>query len=118
MRWNTYSDYLREKYGMSVFRIGVDALFSCPNRTKERKGGCAFCDGTGAVSVYQRTGEGGFRHDSEYNGIVAEGNTAYKGGMKEPPERVVGRISQMTRGQLLLAIRNMAERPVPSNEPE
>ena len=87
MRWNTYSDYLRGKYGMSVFRIGVDALFSCPNRTKERKGGCAFCDGTGAVSVYQRTGEGGFRHDSEYNGIVAEGNTAYKGGMKEQIEK-------------------------------
>ena len=28
--------------------------------------------------------------------------------MKESPEEVVGRVSRMTRGQLLAAIRNMA----------
>ena len=38
MRWNTYSDYLRKKYGQNVFRIGVDAGFSCPNRRKDRMG--------------------------------------------------------------------------------
>ena len=31
-----------------------------------------------------------------------------KGGMKEPPEEVVGRVSRMSHGQLLGAIRNMA----------
>ena len=34
-----------------------------------------------------------------------------KGGMGEPPEQVVGRVSRMTRGQLLAAIRNLAEEP-------
>ena len=87
MRWNTYSEYLKRKYGISVFRIGVDASFSCPNRTKDRRGGCAFCDGTGAISVYQRTGEGMFRHDSEYNKLVAEGDTDYKKSIKEQIEK-------------------------------
>ncbi len=77
MRWNTYSDYLNRKYGKKVFRIGLDAAFSCPNRTKDRKGGCAFCDGTGSVAVYQRKGEGSFRHDSEYEKSVAEGDISY-----------------------------------------
>ena len=86
-RWTNYSEYLKRRHGHSVYRIGVDGGFSCPNRRSDKTGGCAFCDGTGAVSVYQRTGEGGFRHDSEYNGIVAEGNTAYKGGMKEQIEK-------------------------------
>lgn len=36
-----------------------------------------------------------------------------KGGMKEPPEEVVGRISRMIHGQLLSAIQNMAA-PSPS----
>ena len=36
-------------------------------------------------------------------------------GMKEPPEEVVGRVSRMTRGQLLLAIQNMEAGSGPSN---
>ena len=40
-----------------------------------------------------------------------------KNGMKEPPEQVVGRVSQMARGQLLAAIRNMAAGPVLSKTP-
>lgn len=71
MRWTTYSSYLKKRFGMNVFRIGVDAGFSCPNRDKERRGGCTFCDGTGSVAVYQRKGEGVFRHDSPYEEDVA-----------------------------------------------
>ncbi len=77
MRWNTYSDYLRKKYGQNVFRIGVDAGFSCPNRRKDRMGGCAFCDGTGAVAVYQRSGESAFHHDSSYDSSVANSAPHY-----------------------------------------
>lgn len=87
MRWNTYSEYLRRKYGMRVFRIGVDASFSCPNRTKERKGGCAFCDGTGSVAVYQRSGEGGFHHDSAYDRAVAESTISYDVDLKTQIEK-------------------------------
>ena len=34
-------------------------------------------------------------------------------GMQAPPEEVVGRVSLMTRGQLLLAIQNLAAHPLP-----
>ena len=40
-----------------------------------------------------------------------------KNGMKEPPEELVGRISRMLRGQLLSAIQNMADGPLPSDAP-
>ena len=41
-----------------------------------------------------------------------------KGGMRESPEQVVGRVSQMVRGQLSAAIRNMAAGPLPSKASE
>ncbi len=71
MRWRTYSEYLKSRYGASVFRIGVDAGFSCPNRDATRHGGCAFCDGTGSVAVYQRRSESGFTHSSAFDADVA-----------------------------------------------
>ena len=40
-----------------------------------------------------------------------------KSGMREPPEQVVGRISQMTHGQLLAAIQNMEASSGPSGGP-
>lgn len=56
-RWNTYSGYLHACYGQKVYRVGVDAHLSCPNRDGLGRGGCSFCDGTGAVAVHLRTGE-------------------------------------------------------------
>lgn len=52
--WNDLSSALKRQYGYSVYRIGIDAAFSCPNRGRDRSGGCIFCDGTGAAAVYQR----------------------------------------------------------------
>ena len=40
-----YSDYLKEKYGCKVYKIGLDAGFSCPAR-------CAYCNGNGSRSPY------------------------------------------------------------------
>ena len=71
-RWNNYREYLLNKYGTSLYRVGVDGGFSCPNRTKERQGGCTFCDGTGRIAVYQRTSESAFRHDSSFDEGVSE----------------------------------------------
>lgn len=71
-RWNNYREYLLNKYGSSLYRVGVDGGFSCPNRTKERQGGCTFCDGTGSIAVYQRTSESAFRHDSSFDEGVSE----------------------------------------------
>ena len=71
-RWNNYREYLLKKYGTYLYRVGVDGGFSCPNRTKERQGGCTFCDGTGSIAVYQRTSESAFRHDSSFDEGVSE----------------------------------------------
>ncbi len=41
-----YSDYLKEKYGVKVYKLPVNLPVSCPNRT-EGKRGCTFCAGCG-----------------------------------------------------------------------
>ena len=70
-RWRSYRSYLEERFHAPVYRIGIDGGFSCPNREKSGHGGCAFCDGTGAVAVYHRKAESGFHHDSLYDVRVA-----------------------------------------------
>lgn len=98
-RWRTYSSYLRERYGRNVYRIGVDGGFSCPNRRPDRSGGCAFCDGTGSVAVYQRSSESGYSRNSGYDGSTAE--------------RILPRLlsirEQIERGRAFLARRYGAE---------
>ena len=70
-RWNTYTSFLKARYGSSVYRIGVDGGFSCPNRMKDRSGGCAFCDGTGAIAAYQRSLESSFTRSSLFDSSVS-----------------------------------------------
>lgn len=50
-RYNAFSDYLRQKFGAKVYKITIDAGFSCPNRdgTLSDKG-CLFCDESGSFS--------------------------------------------------------------------
>lgn len=48
-----YSRYLKEKYGESVYRIAVDAGFTCPHRRPDGSGGCTFCDELGSRAAYQ-----------------------------------------------------------------
>lgn len=50
VRWNKYSTYLRAKYSKPVWRVGVDAGFSCP-------GNCIYCDEMHASAAYQRPQE-------------------------------------------------------------
>jgi len=53
-RYRSYSSYLREKYGQTVYRVAVDAGFSCPNRKPDRSApGCLYCDEHGARAPYQ-----------------------------------------------------------------
>jgi len=48
-----YSDYLRAKYGCKVYRIAVDAGFTCPNRDGTKgKGGCLYCNENGSRAAY------------------------------------------------------------------
>ena len=53
MVFRNYSDYLKSKYGGTVYRIGVDGGFSCPNRGKKRTNpGCSYCDVYGVRAAY------------------------------------------------------------------
>ena len=43
-RYYSYSDYLKELFGQRVYRVTVDAGFTCPNRDGTKgKGGCIYC---------------------------------------------------------------------------
>jgi uncharacterized protein len=60
-RYNTYSDYLRRTHGDKVYRVAVDAGFSCPHRGPDRAlGGCTFCCEDGARAPYLGAPPAGF----------------------------------------------------------
>ena len=48
-RYNQFSQFLKNKFGAKVYKITLDAGFSCPNRdgTISNKG-CIFCDDGGS----------------------------------------------------------------------
>ena len=49
MTYRTYSDHCRERFGCKVYKLSIDAGFSCPNRDgKIGTGGCIFCSGRGS----------------------------------------------------------------------
>lgn len=51
--YNDYNSYLKKKYGVKVYRIGLDAGFTCPNRDGARgTGGCLYCNESGSRSPY------------------------------------------------------------------
>ncbi|MFL0248644.1 TIGR01212 family radical SAM protein [Candidatus Clostridium stratigraminis] len=48
-RYNSLNYFLREKFGGKVFKISLDAGFSCPNRDGTiSRGGCIFCSERGS----------------------------------------------------------------------
>ncbi len=50
-RYNQYSAFLKNKFGAKVYKITLDAGFSCPNRDGTiSTGGCIFCDDGGSFS--------------------------------------------------------------------
>ena len=56
----SYSRYLKQKYGQAVYRVSVDAGFSCPNRGPGRAGpGCLYCDEHGSRAPYLGRAHGG-----------------------------------------------------------
>ena len=51
--FTSYSGYLLRRYGKRVYRVAVDAGFSCPNRGANRNSpGCIYCDDFGARAAY------------------------------------------------------------------
>lgn len=56
-RFNRHSERLIERFGEKVWRLGLDAGFSCPHRLQGRgKGGCSFCPPDAAIAAYQHDG--------------------------------------------------------------
>lgn len=50
-RYNQFSAHLKNKFGAKVYKITIDAGFSCPNRDGMiSTGGCIFCDESGSFS--------------------------------------------------------------------
>ncbi|MBP3923782.1 TIGR01212 family radical SAM protein [bacterium] len=50
-RYNQYSAHLKNKFGAKVYKVTLDAGFSCPNRDGTlSSGGCIFCDDGGSFS--------------------------------------------------------------------
>ncbi len=50
-RYNQYSQFLKNKFGAKVYKITIDAGFSCPNRDGTISNtGCIFCDDGGSFS--------------------------------------------------------------------
>jgi radical SAM protein (TIGR01212 family) len=53
-----YAAYLKSKYGRTVYRVSVDAGFSCPNRGPDRSApGCLYCDERGSRAPYLDHGD-------------------------------------------------------------
>ena len=49
-----YSEVLKAKFGCRVYKLTLDAGFTCPNRDATKGvGGCTFCDETGSSSRAQ-----------------------------------------------------------------
>jgi radical SAM protein (TIGR01212 family) len=49
----SYSQYLRQRHGASVYRVAVDAGFTCPNRAGGRAAaGCSYCAPHGSRAPY------------------------------------------------------------------
>lgn len=47
--YKTLSDHYREKFGCKVYKLSIDAGFTCPNRDGTLGfGGCIFCSGAGS----------------------------------------------------------------------
>ena len=50
-RYNQFSEYLKLKFGTKVYKLTLDAGFSCPNRDGTiSDGGCIFCDDGGSFA--------------------------------------------------------------------
>ena len=55
MSYRSLSDHYREKFGCKVYKLSIDASFSCPNRDGTcGTGGCIFCSGAGSGDFAER----------------------------------------------------------------
>lgn len=76
--YHTLNHYLREKFGEKVFKISLDAGFSCPNRDGTISfGGCVFCSERGSGDF---AGSRCFSIDKQFEDIKIMMNKKWKEG--------------------------------------
>ena len=52
-RYYRFSSYLKDKFGCRVYRVPIDAGFSCPTRDGTLStGGCIYCDSRGSAAAF------------------------------------------------------------------
>ncbi|GAA0781733.1 TIGR01212 family radical SAM protein [Hathewaya limosa] len=77
-RYRSLNYFLREKFGEKVFKISLDAGFSCPNRDGTiGKGGCVFCSARGSGDF---AGNRNFSISTQFKDIKAMMNKKWKSG--------------------------------------
>jgi radical SAM protein (TIGR01212 family) len=77
-RYYSLNYFLREKFGEKVFKISLDAGFSCPNRDGTiSKGGCVFCSERGSGDF---AGNRNYSITSQFNDIKEMMNKKWKNG--------------------------------------
>lgn len=77
-RYYNLNYFLREKFGCKVFKISLDAGFSCPNRDGTvSKGGCIFCSERGSGDF---AGNRSFSIEDQFTNIKQVMNKKWKEG--------------------------------------
>ncbi|MFX0549682.1 TIGR01212 family radical SAM protein [Hathewaya histolytica] len=75
-RYHSLNYFLREKFGEKVFKISLDAGFTCPNRDgKISSGGCIFCSSRGSGDF---AGDRKFSIDKQFEDIKCMMNKKWK----------------------------------------
>ncbi|MGY0373635.1 TIGR01212 family radical SAM protein [Clostridium sp. JNZ J1-5] len=77
-RYYSLNYFLRQNFGEKVFKISLDAGFSCPNRDGTiSNGGCIYCSERGSGDF---AGDRNFSIDSQFNDIKAVMKKKWKSG--------------------------------------
>jgi len=77
-QYNNLNYFLRQRFGEKVFKISLDAGFSCPNRDGTiSKGGCAYCSERGSGDF---AGNRNFSIDCQFKDIKEMMNKKWKKG--------------------------------------
>ncbi|NVM04750.1 MAG: TIGR01212 family radical SAM protein, partial [Candidatus Helarchaeota archaeon] len=57
IRYHSFSKHLKDTFGSPVYKISIDAGFTCPNRDGYKgKGGCLYCNEKGSGASYIKRG--------------------------------------------------------------
>ncbi len=65
-RWLPYSSYLRDRFGSRMYKVSLDAGFSCPNADGTKaKGGCIYCDNRSFSPIARHPERGSLRGQIE-----------------------------------------------------